>query len=987
MNKKFLSIILTLSLLLSIWAPCVIAQDADGQTPSYAEDFCETAAAIANNIAQGYTSADDYWACMDMGAYSDLYPTSPSRLGDDAKQTLINNVEEKLSNSPTESDTFKAILSLSANGYDPSLVYPVNSNDAIDAFSILNSFTHSTSVWSAPYTLAAYNQGEHSSSEYESALVSALLDSQCDDGSWNEYGTIDTTANAVAGLSFYSDDDAVRSAIENAISYLSSQQNEDGTFSSYGSSNSNSTAMVVIALSAAGVDMINDARFIKNENTVLDGLLSFALPDKSGFGYTDNASLNGSATEQSFRALISAIQCINSNSSYNIYDFSHKELLPARKTGLYNPSENPLTPDGNEITVRVTIKTESVYWLKNYSVTLPKNGVRASHAFVAACDENSIGQVGAEDGYISSITKNGVTLAEFTNGPNSGWLYKVNDISPKVGVTDFELTDGDRLVFYYTNDYTLEPSYYRSPSSGFPSLSQKAEQEKTEDMISDMLEAFPSKNPSPTVSSIGGEWLILALARGNASVPENYFEDYLDNVYKHIIKNKGILHEKKYTEYARVALALSALGQNPQNFGGFDLVAPLLDYDSTVEQGTNGAIYALLALDCKDYNNSDNTEALATARQKYIDFLLNNQNSDGGFGLSSGSASDTDVTAMVLQSLSRYTSNDRVRTAIDSALDFLSKNQCDDGSFKGQFGNTSESSAQILTAMSVLGISITDTRFVKNKKTVLDGLLSFYKKGSGFVHLSSSDEVNQMSTEQAICALVAYIRAKNKLPSFFDMQDSIETKWISGDSFGLPNKISDIMLIPVICPDKGFDDISTEPYKSEIIALAERGIIKGKTNSSFDPSGEVTRAEFSALLTRALGIEATSSYSFEDVAKDSWYYASVSTAYQYGIIKGVSDTHFNPNGIITREEASVMLARCAMLCGQSSISDEQQIRNILAQFDDYTTISDWAQASLALCINAKIFSDASLELEPSKPLLRSESAYLLYNLLDTSLLL
>ena len=79
-------------------------------------------------------------------------------------------------------------------------------------------------------------------------------------------------------------------------------------------------------------------------------------------------------------------------------------------------------------------------------------------AFLRAIEGTSISQVGAESGYISSMTKDGRTLAEFTNGPDSGWLYKVNGILPDKGIRDFALSSQDSIVFYYTDDWTSDPS-------------------------------------------------------------------------------------------------------------------------------------------------------------------------------------------------------------------------------------------------------------------------------------------------------------------------------------------------------------------------------------------------------------------------------------------------------------------------------------------------------------------------------------------------
>jgi hypothetical protein len=76
-----------------------------------------------------------------------------------------------------------------------------------------------------------------------------------------------------------------------------------------------------------------------------------------------------------------------------------------------------------------------------------------------------------------------------------------------------------------------------------------------------------------------------------------------------------------------------------------------------------------------------------------------------------------------------------------------------------------------------------------------------------------------------------------------------------------------------------------------------------------------------------------------------------------------------------------MLARAAKLCGMDTSVTSDGIRNILAQFDDYKTVSDWAQSSLAFCYSKKILSNEMLEIKPSEYVTRAEIAEILYNML------
>ncbi|MDO4517011.1 MAG: S-layer homology domain-containing protein [Bacillota bacterium] len=431
--------------------------------PSSADADASKIAALMDGIASGYTDTyNNSKVIIDMAAYEDFKPTTTHKLSADAKQKYVNFVASSVTDSSAGDTIFAlSMISLQGLGYDPQQLYPVNSNTALNIVTKLNGATHSESAWNAPYTLAAYNQGSYDTDSYEQALITKILAKQKSNGSWTEWGdSIQTTSNMIVGLSFYRDQETVKAAINKAVTYLSNQQKANGTFDAYGSGpDTDACANVVMALATVGINPDTDQRFIKNGNSALDGLLLFALEDNSGFGYQDNITLNPYATEEGFRALIAAAQVMSTGEPYNIYDFSANPVTPARETSNSSsdkPTTPPTAPD-NDITVTVTIKADTGYWLRSKSVTVSE-GSTVCDAFVTALEGTGITQVGAETGYIRSITKNGVTLAEFTQGPNSGWLYKVNGELPTVGVTTCTLNAGDSVVLYYTEDWTKDPS-------------------------------------------------------------------------------------------------------------------------------------------------------------------------------------------------------------------------------------------------------------------------------------------------------------------------------------------------------------------------------------------------------------------------------------------------------------------------------------------------------------------------------------------------
>lgn len=300
--------------------------------------------------------------------------------------------------------------------------------------------------------------------------------------------------------------------------------------------------------------------------------------------------------------------------------------------------------------------------------------------------------------------------------------------------------------------------------------------------VSKSLSYLYGKTTSPTPNDTGGEWVIVALARGGYSVSDSYYSDYYAALESKVISKDGVLHQQKYTEYSRTLLALSAIGKDARNVGGYDLTKPLGDYNQTIWQGNNGAIWALIALDTVGYTIPTISDADRQAtRQKYIDRILEKQLDAGGWVHSASAANtstpDPDMTGMALQALAKYKDQPEVAAAIDKALTWLSSAQNTSGGFStgvsGETTETCESAAQVVVALCELGIDPEDSRFVKNGNSVLSNMLTYRLSSGGFRHVSSGS-VDQMASEQGTYALVAAQRFRKGQNSLYDMTDVIK---------------------------------------------------------------------------------------------------------------------------------------------------------------------------------------------------------------------
>ena len=155
-----------------------------------------------------------------------------------------------------------------------------------------------------------------------------------------------------------------------------------------------------------------------------------------------------------------------------------------------------------------------------------------------------------------------------------------------------------------------------------------------DDVIKDTASYMYKTVAKPQVGSVGGEWAVIGLARSEYDVPKQYYDRYYKTVEDYVATKNGNLHDKKYTEYSRVTVALTSIGKDPTNVAGYNLLTPLGDYDKTIWQGLNGPIWALIALDSDNYDMPQNLKATTQAtRDMYIDRILECQLPDGGWSL------------------------------------------------------------------------------------------------------------------------------------------------------------------------------------------------------------------------------------------------------------------------------------------------------------------------------------------------------------------
>ena len=166
-----------------------------------------------------------------------------------------------------------------------------------------------------------------------------------------------------------------------------------------------------------------------------------------------------------------------------------------------------------------------------------------------------------------------------------------------------------------------------------------------------------------------------------------------------------------------------------------------------------------------------------------------------------------------------------------------------------------------------------------------------------------------------------------------------------------------------------FTDIAGHWAEQTIIALYNRGIIKGKTQATYCPQDTISRAEAIALIVRTLNISDTSHIvvSYDDVNEDDWFYSVVRDALAMGIIS--SDTLFRPYDSITRQEMAKLIVNAYELSSSSVIQPAE------FEFTDAEIIDEWAKSYVSKGVGANLIKgmdDGSFS--PKRSVTRAEAA-------------
>jgi prenyltransferase beta subunit len=377
------------------------------------------------------------------------------------------------------------------------------------------------------------------------------------------------------------------------------------------------------------------------------------------------------------------------------------------------------------------------------------------------------------------------------------------------------------------------------------------------------------------------DWSAYALGKAGAVVPP----DYLPSVEANLKEKNGTF--RNVTDYERLALSVEAAGGNPESIGGYNLIERIYNNERMEAQGSNGPIYALLALNGKAERIPSDAKWPV---EKLLQWVLEAQDTDGSWPLVKGETGNVDLTAAALAALAPYKERASVKTAIEKAIQWLSTRQAADGGFALNGVENAESTAQVIWGLSAMGIDPVHSPYFKTgSNSMLAYLLGLQLKYGAFPH-ERGGEADVMATEQALMALGAYqslLQSAGRAPI-------VKTPGNSAPVYA----------------DKA--DIASWALPFVEKASAYR-IMEGTGASApvFEPKKPVTRIQFAVILLRILGEApaAEGKTNFADVAPGAWYAGYVAKAVSKGIAEGVSPDRFAPDAAISRQEMAIMLGR------------------------------------------------------------------------------
>ncbi|NOU65699.1 family 10 glycosylhydrolase [Paenibacillus sp. LMG 31461] len=201
---------------------------------------------------------------------------------------------------------------------------------------------------------------------------------------------------------------------------------------------------------------------------------------------------------------------------------------------------------------------------------------------------------------------------------------------------------------------------------------------------------------------------------------------------------------------------------------------------------------------------------------------------------------------------------------------------------------------------------------------------------------------------------------------------------LSNDKSSITASISHFSTYGIFEFNKTYNDVANGHWAyTAVDDLSRKLIVNGVDDQSFGPERSVTRAEFTALLVRALGMKEATATPYQDVQSSDWFASEVAIAHKLGIVTGMTDTIFDPNGTVSREQMATMLVRAYLI-------NHPHVKELSgdSKFSDFMSVQEWAKPFVNQAAQLGLVTGREMNVfAPSAILNRAESAQAIFNLL------
>ncbi|QXM05269.1 S-layer homology domain-containing protein [Crassaminicella indica] len=838
--------------------------------------------------------------------------------------------------------------------------------------------------------------------------VKALMSYQNDDGTFGPFKDIDTLAMSIKGLYNHKDVAGVKECINKAVEKLLDEKEN------IINKNANTLATVIQGLISVGENPLTN-KWTVDGKTMLNCLFKYKNGDTFG---------NDLATEQVFAALADLYKKESMYTGAKINNEGYDELfIPVKEDN----TEDSDIKEGDKATISIE-GVNHQYIISKTDIDL-ENGDTVFSVTKRILDNRGI-SFEEDDGYFVKI--NG--LGERDKGVKSGWMYNVNGVTVSENSKDCHVKNGDKIEWFYTLDYTTDSRNTSNTNSEVKDELDKqidnakniidnknaTESEVTKavkditDQLNKKVEKINSKEDAKSfVKDIKDIAKVMDKA-AKCIKTEDGAKD-LANESVNIVKGLSKITEKLKEDSEQKDIAQAAAENMKTILNIMDKIKDVKEINKITVDMLEAA--GTLMKEIEKDNSEAIKEKVVEIAKKAVD-LVGTQTFEKKQLKTEKDKVIAKVTASKIKDLSK-----NIAKTIKKMQESLNKNNIKETFEKRLTIAVAEDTnkeievnlpSDMIKTIKENGIekvevntqtalfNVTPKTFgegAEDKEIVLSAkkvdrkdlsALTRHKIPEDSIIVDLSAKVGEEKISNFNEPMIISIPYKGKI----EKGKEIEVFYLSDNGTIEPmggeyDKITKMITFKTEHFSKyfakkvdkemanTFRDLQGYDWaKKAVEVMANKGIISGRSKDVFDPSSNITRAEFATLITKMLKYKGEEEIPFKDIDKNQWYYSAVAAAYKNGLISGRSETVFDPNGSIKRQEMAVIISKVLNKKGY-----EKATIDTLNTFKDKGDIASWARNGVSLCVKTGIISGiGDGKFAPTQNANRAQAAVMLYKL-------